>query len=190
MNYKKNINKHSIIQIIIFILLLVIDQLTKYLVSISLKGRPNVYLIKDVIEFQYFENRGAAFGFLQNKQILFYIITLIVFFVVIFVWIRVRNGLNRYSMLNETDFQKKTFKNGLVLNYVLSILCAGAIGNFIDRIAHNYVVDFIYFKIINFPIFNFADICVTCSAIFLVIFFLFVYKEDDNFNIFSSKKDK
>ena len=146
--------------------------------------------IKNVIEFQYLENNGAAFGFMENKQILFYIITIIVMAVIVFVWFRVRKRLNQYLLLENTLFVPKTFKNGIILNYMLVVLGAGAIGNFIDRIAHNYVVDFIYFKFINFPIFNFADICVTCSAIFLVIFFLFVYKEDPNFNIFSSKKGK
>ncbi|MBO4834677.1 MAG: signal peptidase II, partial [Lachnospiraceae bacterium] len=71
----------------------------------------------------------------------------------------------------------------------LVILAAGAIGNLIDRIAHTYVVDFIYFRLINFPIFNFADICVTLSAIFLIIFLVFIYKDDPEFTIFSKKKD-
>ena len=62
---------------------------------------------------------------------------------------------------------------------MLSLLLAGAAGNFIDRITRNYVVDFFYFEWINFPIFNVADIYVTCSIVLLLIFFLFVYKEDD-----------
>lgn len=187
MDYIKKIKKHSVIQVVLFIVLLVIDQLTKFLAVRNLKGQPGVPLIKDVLEFQYLENTGAAFGFLKNKQILFYIITLVVLFIVVFVWLRVRNSLKKYAKLDSSLFVHKTYKNAIILNYVIVILGSGAIGNFIDRIIHNYVVDFIYFKVINFPIFNFADICVTCSAIFLVIYFLFIYKEDANFTIFSSK---
>jgi signal peptidase II len=68
------------------------------------------------------------------------------------------------------------------------ILASGAIGNLIDRIRFQYVVDFIYIRLINFPIFNFADICVSVSAVLLVVFFIFIYKDDKNFPIFSSKK--
>ena len=68
------------------------------------------------------------------------------------------------------------------------ILAAGAIGNLIDRIRLHYVVDFIYISLINFPIFNFAYICVSVSAVLLVVFFIFIYKEDKNFAIFANKK--
>lgn len=190
MDYKQKIHKHSIIQIVLFIVLIAIDQLSKYWVVQTLKGKPDVPIIKDAIVFRYLENNGAAFGFMENKQILFYIITVVVLAIVVYVTITINKRLNSYIKLDDSLFKIKTFHNGIILNYALVILGAGAIGNFIDRVAHSYVVDFIYFKFINFPIFNFADICVTCSAIFLVIFFLFVYKEDTNFNIFSSKKGK
>ena len=54
-----------------------------------------------------------------------------------------------------------------------------ALGNFIDRVIRNYVVDFIYFKPINFPIFNFADICVTVGTFLLFLCLIFVYKENE-----------
>ena len=59
------------------------------------------------------------------------------------------------------------------------MLFAGAIGNMIDRLLYDYVVDFIYFVIIHFPIFNVADIYVTISTFTMVILFLFFYKEND-----------
>jgi len=59
------------------------------------------------------------------------------------------------------------------------LIFAGALGNFIDRVIRNYVVDFIYFKPINFPIFNFADICVTVGTFLLFISLMFVYKENE-----------
>ena len=72
---------------------------------------------------------------------------------------------------------------------LLSLIAAGAIGNMIDRIRFDYVVDFIYFVLINFPIFNVADIYVTVSTVILVILLLFVYKEEDlSFISFKQKR--
>ena len=59
------------------------------------------------------------------------------------------------------------------------MILAGAVGNLIDRIMNGFVVDFIYFQIINFPVFNVADICVTLGVIFLIIFLLFKYRNTD-----------
>ena len=56
-------------------------------------------------------------------------------------------------------------------------LFVGAVGNLIDRVWHHYVVDFIYFSLINFPVFNVADIYVTCGVICLFILILFVYSD-------------
>jgi signal peptidase II len=58
-------------------------------------------------------------------------------------------------------------------------LFSGALGNFIDRIELSYVRDFIYFKLIDFPVFNIADIYVVLSAIALCILVMFVYKDED-----------
>ena len=66
-----------------------------------------------------------------------------------------------------------------MLHLLLSLIAAGAIGNMIDRIRFDYVVDFIYFVLINFPIFNVADIYVSVSTVVLVILLLFVYQEND-----------
>ena len=68
------------------------------------------------------------------------------------------------------------------------LLAAGAIGNFIDRVRFGYVRDFIYFKIINFPVFNVADCYVTVSVIIFIILILFVYKNEDDFAFLSLKK--
>ena len=69
------------------------------------------------------------------------------------------------------------------------LVLGGGVGNMIDRIRLDYVVDFIYFSCINFPIFNFADMCVTIGTIVLVILILFVYKENDlSFLGFHQKK--
>ena len=72
------------------------------------------------------------------------------------------------------------------LNAVAVLFFAGAIGNFIDRVRQGYVVDFFYFSLINFPIFNVADIYVTAAAFLLIFLCLFYYKEEDFEQIFPS----
>ena len=81
-------------------------------------------------------------------------------------------------------------KRFVYLDWILVFMSAGAIGNLIDRISQQFVVDFLYFKLIDFPIFNVADIYVTCSVILLLILGVFYYKDEDFEMIFPSKKDK
>ena len=71
------------------------------------------------------------------------------------------------------------YKKYIPLDYVIVFLIAGAIGNYIDRITNNYVVDFIYFSLINFPVFNVADIYVTVAVIVLFLLILVFYKDED-----------
>ncbi|MEG2017943.1 MAG: signal peptidase II [Clostridium sp.] len=138
---------------IIIALGLVLDRLTKKWAVASLKGNDAIVVIKDFFGFEYLENRGAAFGMLQNKQWLFIIITTIV---VIF-------------MIGYLIKRKPTFK----LTYIsMALIIAGAIGNLIDRIAYKYVIDFIlvhYKDVYYFPTFNVADICVCVGTFFLLI---------------------
>ena len=69
----------------------------------------------------------------------------------------------------------------------MMLLLSGAVGNFIDRIFRNYVVDFFYFSLINFPVFNVADIFVVISFIGIAVSILFIYK-DDEFEFLSIRK--
>ena len=78
----------------------------------------------------------------------------------------------------------------LPLNIIAVGIFAGAAGNLIDRVIHHYVIDFFYFSLINFPVFNVADIYVTVSAIALVIFVLFFYKEKDFECLFPPRKER
>lgn len=122
---------------------IIIDQYTKYLAVAHLQDAP-FPVIEGVFELQYLENRGAAFGMLQNKQWFFLIITVVLLFFITKLYI----GLPRT-------------KRVIPLRIAMIFITAGAIGNMIDRIRLNYVVDFLYFKLIDFPIFNVADIYVT-----------------------------
>ena len=76
-----------------------------------------------------------------------------------------------------------------VMHFLLVLIASGAAGNMIDRVRQDYVVDFIYFVIINFPIFNVADIYVTVATFLFIILFLFYYTEND-FNFLSFKQQK
>ena len=152
--------KKIVIAVVSILMLVGIDQWTKSLAVAKLQT--SVELIKGVFEFTYVENRGAAFGILQNHQMMFAAFTVIVVILIFAFYLKIPQG-----------------KKYLPLNISLVVLMAGAIGNFIDRTYLGYVVDFLYFKLINFPVFNVADIYVTCSAFLLVILVMFVYKEED-----------
>ena len=75
----------------------------------------------------------------------------------------------------------------LPLRKAAVLILAGAIGNFIDRVRYGYVVDFFYFELIDFPIFNVADICVTVPMVAIIVLLLFVYKDEDLNQIFKKK---
>ena len=74
--------------------------------------------------------------------------------------------------------------------FILILLTAGALGNLVDRLVLDYVVDFFYFELIDFPIFNMADIYVSCGVVLLVLFFLFYYKDEDIERLIYFKKRK
>lgn len=141
--------------------LVFLDQITKYLAAAYLSDGPFV-LIPGVFELRYLENRGAAFGILQNQRWFFLVLTAA--FLVFALWF--------YGKIPETKRMRP-------MRIILIALMAGAIGNMIDRAAFSYVRDFFYFSLIDFPIFNVADICVTVSAAFLFIYIIFVYREED-----------
>lgn len=150
------------VDLLILLALVAFDQYTKYLAATRLDEDNPIKLIPGVFELQYLENRGAAFGMLQNQKIFFIFVAIVILAVIFYV-------------ISRMPFKKK-FK---VLNFALVVTASGAIGNMIDRFRNDYVIDFFSFELIHFPIFNVADIYVTCAVILIVILLLFVYKEDD-----------
>lgn len=165
-----------------FFALIAFDQLTKYLVKIHLKANNDVVIIKNVFVLQYLENRGAAFGMLQNQLIFFAVMTLLIIGLIVFVLYRI------HKIKTDSTIQPNVGKRYFWLQLILVFLTAGAIGNLIDRIRLNYVIDFLYFKLIDFPIFNVADCYVTLSASALILFGLFYYKEEDINRLFPPRK--
>lgn len=154
--------KRLVLDLILFILLVLIDQGTKYLAVLHLKDHAPMPIIDGVFELHYLENRGAAFGMLQNQKVFFIFIAVVILAAICYVLFRMPDG-GRYRSMN----------------LFCVLIASGAVGNMIDRFRCDYVVDFLYFVLIRFPIFNVADIYVTCATILLAIFLLFVYKDEE-----------
>lgn len=147
---------------VILFVLLAFDQITKQIVTNTLKVNGDFVLIPDVLELHYLENRGAAFGMLQGQKLFFIVVAIVI--CVLFTYFLVKIP---------------TEKSYIFMRICLVAIMAGAIGNMVDRILYQFVVDFIYFKLINFPVFNVADIYVTVSTAVLILVVLFYYKEED-----------
>ena len=145
------------------IILVFLDQYTKYLAFTYLRPKGAVVLIQGVLELRYLENRGAAFGILQNRQWVFVVFALVC--IILCAWI---------------GFKLAVSDRHTASRVCLAVLAAGAAGNLIDRVSRGYVVDFIYFSLIRFPVFNLADVCVTLSTIALVILVLFFYRGEED----------
>ena len=159
---KKNGLKNYVMAVILVIVVVLIDQYTKYLAVTHLKDGPAFVLIDNVFELNYLENRGAAFGLLQNRQIFFVCVAILIFAFILYCYVRIPKT-GRY----------------LPLRLCGIFIVAGAAGNLIDRIRLGYVVDFFYFRLIDFPVFNVADIYVTVSFAVLLILIFFRYKEEE-----------
>ncbi|HHV13454.1 MAG TPA: signal peptidase II [Clostridiales bacterium] len=148
--------------LLLFIILVAIDQLTKHWVRTDLRNRKPIDIIPKVLNLQYTENTGAVWGIMSGKVTFLIIFTAVVLALIVFLYFKIPQG-KRYHVLK------------LLVVFIIS----GAIGNFIDRILLGYVVDFIYFELINFPLFNVADSYLTVSSILLFILAIFYYKDED-----------
>lgn len=170
MNKKKKIS--LFVDAIVIALLIALDQITKYLAVIHLKGKNAFSLIPNVLELKYLENRGAAFGMLQNQKAFFICMEVLILLIVCYILVKCPTH--------------KKYRMGRIC---MVCIAAGDVGNMIDRLIQDFVVDFIYFVPINFPIFNVADIYVTLATIGLLLLLMLVYKEEDlSFLSFQQKK--
>ena len=153
---------HYFIAIIAVAAGVLFDQWTKLLVLTHLKGHDSYIVIKNVFELEYLENRGAAFGMLQGRQGFFFLIAAAVILAVL--W---------------AVYRMPARKRYLPLMCSLFLLVSGAVGNMIDRLTQKYVVDFLYFKLIDFPIFNVADCYVVIATFSLILLFFFFYSDEE-----------
>lgn len=152
------------------LLLIALDQLTKGLAKSSLSSGREIPILPHVLELLYVQNEGAAFGVLSGQRMLFFVITVLVLSVIV-------------CLIRRLPEKRRYFP--LFLSSLL--IFSGAIGNFIDRVRNGYVVDFLYFMPINFPVFNVADIYVTSGCALMIYLFLFVYRDED-FHFLRRKK--
>ena len=143
--------KRAIISALVIILGIFLDQLSKWLVVKYLKPIKDVPLIDGVFHFTYSENPGAAFGMLSNDRWVFMLFSSIMII-----------GMMIYI------FHPKSNPKPL-FSVAMALVISGGLGNMIDRIALEYVVDFLYFKLINFAIFNVADAFVCVGAGLMVL---------------------
>lgn len=138
----------------LIVLLIIVDQFTKYIAVTSLKELVTLPILENRFHLTYVENRGAAFNFLKGQR---WFLTVFAFIIVAVLIV----------ILLKCIVNTKTGRIGLCL------IIAGSLGNAIDRIIHGFVVDFIDFRIINFAVFNFADILICVGAALLAIFIIF-----------------
>ena len=139
----------------------------------QLSGWTDKEIIDGVFQLNYVQNRGAAWGSFSGKIVFLLAITFVILLAAIYVYIRLASN------------QEKKYTP---LRISLVFLISGAVGNMIDRVARGYVVDMFDFCLINFPVFNVADIFVTCSFIVIVILVLFKYKDDELSEIIHQKQ--
>ena len=165
--------KDKLAAIVGLLLLLIFDQWTKLLAISHLKGKADIELLPGVFSLHYLENHGAAFGILRDQQWIFLILAAVFLVAAVILYVRM------------------PFTARMVpLRIITVFTAAGAVGNMIDRIFRHYVVDFLYFSLIDFPVFNVADIYITCCAVLLVLFVVFYYKDEELECIFPQKDAK
>ena len=151
--------------IIIMAAAVILDQITKLIVvnnmaapdPITNFSHESITVIENIISFRRVHNYGAAWGILSDHRWVFILVTAIAIVILpIFLY--------KYRKLH------------FLFGFSLSLIIGGAIGNMIDRVFLGYVVDFLEFTFINFPVFNVADICVTCGAVLMFIYIAFIDK--------------
>lgn len=174
----KIVLRKVLIPLVSILAIIGLDQYVKYLVVEKVAGTSGISVIDNVFSIYYVENKGMAWGMMQNKQIFFIIMTPIVVAALLYFYYKI-------------PFEKK-----FILLRICSIFfIGGALGNAIDRVIrgeelfHGFVVDMFYFELIDFPVFNVADSFITVGFVILVISTFFVYKESDFDMVFGKKQE-
>lgn len=157
-------NKKNLSVIMLGILIVIIDRITKLLLI-----NKEITIIPNLLNFTYIENNGVAFGIASNNTILIVLLNVIILAIII-------------------KFLKEKFsKTNYIIILSLIMMLAGGVGNLIDRIAMGYVIDFIDINILDFPVFNIADISITVGVIMIMIILISSLFEKEN-NIEKVKK--
>ena len=146
------------IYLILTVFFILADILSKYIVTAKMSVGQSIPLWENVFHLTYVRNTGAAFSLLSGQRIFLIALPILVVLVII-VYILVKKPQNKILLLS------------------FALIISGGIGNLIDRIRFGYVIDFLDFRLINFPVFNVADIWVTLGAALFICLLLFS-KED------------
>jgi len=141
------------------VLMAAADQLIKYWAVISLKGKAAITIIPGFFRLRYIENDGAAFSMLSGKQAFLVAVTI-------------------FSVAFLAYLIKTKVIHGKLGYYAIAFVAGGAAGNFIDRVRLGYVVDMFDWCWFNFPVFNFADLCITAGAILFILMAWLDYKAE------------
>lgn len=150
--------------ILIVLIGIILDQVTKYWAFVVLKGGRSIEVIDKFLYFTYSENSGAAWGMFKNATLFFTIVTIPVVIGIIWYMLKNRNNIDMFVKLP------------------LAMIISGAIGNLIDRIRLGYVIDFIFSPLgglYDFPIFNLADMYISVATIMLIVYILFFEGKDE-----------
>lgn len=148
---QKNKNKVYLTSVIV----LLIDQIVKLLIKTNMNLNEEISIIPNFFSIQYLKNTGAAFSILENQTILIAITSIICISLII------------YYLKKEENLTTAMYLSfGMVLG--------GILGNLIDRIVYQGVIDFLSFQIFNynFPVFNIADIGITIGVLLLIIIYI------------------
>ena len=153
-------NKSNSNLIILFVLILTLDQITKFFVINTLDLYESIVLLP-ILNLTFVVNYGFAFGFLNNpslNQIFVSMIILIIIFYFLYLLIKTQDSIFRFTLV---------------------LILAGALGNFLDRIFRGFVIDFIdvYIGAYHWPAFNVADSCITVGFVILMVNILFLNKK-------------
>lgn len=151
--------------------MVLIDQISKWMATYYLKSQSNFLIIKGVLELEYLENRGAAFGSFDGKRLFLILLTVALTILIAY----------RLVCIPED----KKYRG---MKICLMAIISGALGNLVDRIFRGYVVDFIYFVPINFPKFNIADSYIVVALVLLMLLLFTYYHEKDTEFLLSLKR--
>jgi len=146
------VGEMKMIYYVIALFVIAIDQISKWLIVKNMELGTSIPIIDNVLYITSHRNRGAAWGILENKMWFFYIITVIFVAFIVF-------------------YMKKYAKTDRLLGISLGLILGGAIGNFIDRVFRQEVVDFIHVYIFsyNYPVFNIADSALCIGVVLIII---------------------
>ena len=149
--------------LLIAVIVIAADQITKFAAVRYLKPVGDIPILDGIFHLNFTTNKGASWGILEGRRWTFVVITVISFVVILYM------------------LYKSKYKNSRLFCWSMALILGGAAGNFVDRVRMGEVVDMFYVKLIDFPVFNVADIALTAGAICLIIYMVFIEgKEDKN----------